>query len=184
MQSIHVRRAKYVSCVNELCPPWIVEENSHSNLPNARLRGSLTGMVHYVDLFNGVSAMPEPTKGEIEAKIAEAIIRFEKEYMGRGPKEARVYMIEDMIFVRLKGVLTVAEEQLSKTPEGADLVKQTRLKLLEGARNLLEHIISEIVNCLVRSLHSDISTKTGERVLIFTLQESLEGRTKFRKSRA
>lgn len=113
--------------------------------------------------------MTEKTKGQIEAEISEAIITFEKEYMGRGPKETKTYLMEDMIFVRLKGVLTPAEEQLAKTPGGADLIKKTRVQLLEGARVLLEKIIYEVTNNHVKSMHSDISTKTGERIIVFTL---------------
>jgi uncharacterized protein YbcI len=117
--------------------------------------------------------MPDTTKGQIEARISEAIIKFEKDYMGRGPKETKSYIIRDMIFVRLKGVLTPAEEQLSKSVEGAELVKRTRVQLLEGARTLLESIILDITGCRVQSLHTDISTKTGERVIIFTLYQDL-----------
>ncbi|MFQ6052502.1 MAG: DUF2294 domain-containing protein, partial [Candidatus Hydrothermarchaeota archaeon] len=80
----------------------------------------------------------------------------------------------DMVFVRLKGVLTPAEEQLAKSAEGADLIKRTRVQLLEGAKFLLENIISDITTCQVKSLHTDISTKTGERIIIFTLDRSLE----------
>jgi len=114
------------------------------------------------------------TKGQIEARISEAIIKFEKEYMGRGPMETKTYIIKDVVFIRLKGVLTPAEEQLSKTAEGADLIKKTRVQLLEGARLLLENIISDITACQIKSLHTDISTKTGERVIIFTLDQNLE----------
>ena len=118
--------------------------------------------------------MSNKTKGQIEAQVGEAIIKFEKEYMGRGPQETKTYIIKDMVFIRLKGVLTPAEEQLAKTSEGADLIKKTRVQLLEGARLLLEKIISDITNCQVQSLHTDISTKTGERVIIFTLEQDLE----------
>ncbi|MBD3379404.1 MAG: DUF2294 family protein [Candidatus Omnitrophica bacterium] len=114
--------------------------------------------------------MQKKTKGQIEAEISEAIIKFEKEYMGRGPKETKTYLIDDMIFVRLKGVLTPAEEQLSKSPDGADLIKRTRVQLLESARVLLENIIDHITGDKIKSLHTDISTKTGERVIVFTLK--------------
>ena len=116
----------------------------------------------------------EKTKGEIEAQISELITKFEKEYMGRGPKETKTYIIDDMIFVRLKGVLTPAEEQLAKTKDGADLIKKTRVKLLEGAWMLLEKIVFDITGCNIQSLHSDISTKTGERVIIFSLDRDFE----------
>jgi uncharacterized protein YbcI len=118
--------------------------------------------------------MERKTKGQIEAQISEAIIKFEKEYMGRGPTETKTYIIKDMVFVRLKGVLTPAEEQLAKTVEGADLIKKTRMQLLESARVLLEKMISEITAFQVQSMHTDISTKTGERVIIFTLDKNLE----------
>ena len=115
--------------------------------------------------------MAEKTKGQIESEISEAVIKFEKEYMGRGPKETKTYLIDDIIFVRLKGVLTPGEEQLAKTPEGADLIKKTRVQLLEGARGLLENIVLEITGTQVQSMHTDISTKTGERVIVFTLEK-------------
>jgi len=118
------------------------------------------------------------TKGQVEAQISEAIIKFEKEYMGRGPMEAKTYIIKDMVFVRLKGVLTPAEEQLAKSAEGADLIKRTRVQLLEGAKFLLENIISDITASQVKSLHTDISTKTGERIIIFTLDRNLEDKFK------
>ncbi len=94
--------------------------------------------------------------------------------MGRGTTEIKTYIIKDMVFVRLKGVLTPAEEQLAKTAEGAELIKRTRVQLLEGTRILLKNIISDITACQVKSLHTDISTKTDERVIIFTLDQNLE----------
>ena len=122
--------------------------------------------------------MTPMTKGQVEAQVSEAIIKFEKDYMGRGPTETRTYIIKDMVLVRLKGVLTPAEEQLAKTAEGADLIKKTRVSLLDAARHLLENIVVNITGCQVRSLHTDISTRTGERVIIFILEQDLEIRFK------
>ncbi|MFH1258895.1 MAG: DUF2294 domain-containing protein [Elusimicrobiota bacterium] len=116
------------------------------------------------------------TKGQVESLISEALIKFEKEYMGRGPIETKTYLIKDMIFVRLKGVLTPAEEQLTKTVEGADLIKKIRVQLLENGRPLLQKIVLDVTGCQVKSLHTDISTKTGERVIIFILEEDLENK--------
>jgi len=112
------------------------------------------------------------TKGQLEAEISEAIIKFEKEYMGRGPDETKTYIIDDMVLVRLRGVLTPAEKQLAKTDEetrGRALIKQVRVELLEKGRMLLETIIRDIAGRRVTSLHTDISTVTGERVIIFVL---------------
>ncbi len=114
------------------------------------------------------------SKGMIEAEISEAIIKFEKEYMGRGPVETRTYMIDDMVIVRLKGVLTKAEEQLAKSDEGLVLIKKVRVTLLEEARSLLGAIINDITGCNMKSMHTDISTISGERVIIFTMDQNVE----------
>ncbi len=112
------------------------------------------------------------TKGQLEAEIGEAIIKFEREYMGRGPESARTYLIDDLIVVRLQGVLTPAEKQLAKSESeshGRTLIKQVRMELLEKARPLLEVIIRDITGQSIRSLHTDISTITGERIIVFSL---------------
>jgi uncharacterized protein YbcI len=112
------------------------------------------------------------TKGQIEAEISEAVIHFEKEYMGRGPLETKTYIIDDMVLVRLKGVLTQAEHQLAKAAppsKGKTLIKQMRIELLESGRPLLEAVIQSITGRNIQSLHTDISTITGERVILFTM---------------
>jgi uncharacterized protein YbcI len=114
-------------------------------------------------------------KGQIEAEISEALIKFEKEYMGRGPEETKTYIIDDMVLVRLKQVLTPAEKQLAKTSNNANgrtLIKQVRTELLEKARPLLEAMVTKITGKKVKSLHTDISTVTGNRIIIFTLEDS------------
>jgi len=120
------------------------------------------------------------TKGQIEAEISEAVIKFEREYMGRGPEETRAWILGDMILVRLRGVLTPAEKQLAEAAdfaEGGRLVKQVRMQLVEKARTLLEAIVRDITGRSVVSLHTDISTRTGERVIVWTLDASVACRT-------
>ena len=114
------------------------------------------------------------TKGQIEAEVSNAMTKFELEYMGRGPKETKTFLIEDMVIVRLKGVLTDAERHLTKTQEGRDLIKKVRATMLESTRDLLSRVIRDIVGVDVTSLHTDISTNTGERMIIFTLAESID----------
>lgn len=116
----------------------------------------------------------DKTKGQVEAEISEAVTRFEKEFMGRGPLETRTYIIDDMVIVRLKGVLTKAEYRLVKSERNTkarDLIKQVRIELLENGRSLLEDIIKDTLKRRVRSLHTDISTMSGERLIIFTLDK-------------
>ena len=114
------------------------------------------------------------TKGEIEAEISRAIVQFEIDYMGRGPKESRTHIIEDMVIVRLKGVLTPAEEQLTKTIDGRELVKKMRATLIDKARLLLYQVVGDITGSRIMDLHTDISLDSGERVFVFVLETNLE----------
>ena len=114
------------------------------------------------------------TKSDTEREISQAIIQFEKEYMGRGPLQAKVFIIEDMVLVRLKNVLTPAELKLSdseNSDRGRHLIKEVRQELIEEARPLLDKVIKDITGINVTSLHTDISSKTGERIIVFTLEE-------------
>ena len=119
------------------------------------------------------------TPGEIEVTICQGMSKFELEYMGRGPKEIRTHLIEDILIVRLQGVLTAAEQHLvAKLPaeKGRDLLKQVRSQLIEIARPMLEELVEGITGIKPRSLHHDISTISGEEIVVFTLPVAPEFR--------
>jgi len=112
------------------------------------------------------------TQGEIEAAICEGVSRFEQNYMGRGPKDIHAHLLDDLLAVRLQGVLTAAEQQLAKSlpfEKGRDLLKQVRTHLIETARPVMEAMVEEVTGVKVVSLHHDISTVTGEEVVLFVL---------------
>lgn len=114
------------------------------------------------------------TQRELEADISQAIIRFEKEVMGRGPLETKTYILDDMVVIRLKGVLTQAEIKLAEADDrrrGRYLLKQVRQELLDQGRPILAAIIRDVLGSDIQSLHTDISTRTGERVIVLTLEQ-------------
>ncbi len=114
------------------------------------------------------------TRGQAEAEFTQAIIRFEKEYLGRGPVDARTYFIKDMILVRLQGVLTPAELKLAETKDGRSLIKETRRLLFESSRPLLAEMVQQVAGAALISLHTDMSSRTGERVILLTVDRDLE----------
>jgi uncharacterized protein YbcI len=101
-------------------------------------------------------------------------VQFEKEYLGRGPKDARTYIIGDMIFIRLQGLLTPAEQKLAESKDGRLLVKETRRQLFESSRPLLEEIVRRVTGATMLSLHTDMSSRTGERIVVLTTNANLE----------
>lgn len=115
-----------------------------------------------------------PTKGESETAIRNAVIKFEQEFMGRGPTEVKAFILRDMVLVRLKGVLTPAERQLAKNTEGVDMVKRMRQNLISQGRERLCSQISAITGTEVTGLFTDIETHSGERMIVFTHEHDLD----------
>jgi len=112
------------------------------------------------------------TKGELEAEFTKAIVKFEKDYLGRGPLDARTYLINDMVLVRLRGVLTPAEEKLSENKEGKTLVREARRQLFETSRPILEEFVKDILETRLIDIFSDLSTDTGERIIVLTTERN------------
>jgi uncharacterized protein YbcI len=118
------------------------------------------------------------SRGEMENAIRNAIIKFEQEFMGRGPTDVRAFIIHDIILIRLKGVLTPAERQLAKSEDGIGMVKQMRQNLIAQGREQLCRDILEITGAEATGLFTDIDTSIGERVIVFSCSQDLE--SKFR----
>lgn len=113
-------------------------------------------------------------RGKLEALISNEMISFQREQLGRGAESAKTYIKDDMIIIRLQGVLTAAEKQLAMQEKGKSLVKEMRYQLEEIIRPQLEALIQEITGLNVISLHNDISTKTGERIDVIILDSKIE----------
>jgi uncharacterized protein YbcI len=118
--------------------------------------------------------MQKKTRGELEAEFSKSLIKFEKEYLGRGPLDARTFFVHDMILIRMRGVLTPAEKKMAQDREGQRLVKETRRQLFETGRAYLNAIVEEILGCQLISLHTDISTRSGERIIVLTVDINLD----------
>lgn len=114
------------------------------------------------------------TKGQIEARISEAMSKFEVEYMGRGPEKIRTNIVHDMIIIRLKGFLSVSEKNLASTKEGVELIKRHRRALFENAQTQLIETVQSVLNIQFISVHSDVSTVTGEKIIVLIADKDIE----------
>ena len=114
------------------------------------------------------------SKGMLESEISKALTQWEKDYLGRGSVMVKADILRDMVIVTLKGVLTPAEYKLSDTAEGRLMIKNTRSNLVESGVDTLRTILFELLNIKVTSFHTDLSTKTGERVMVFKLEKEIQ----------
>jgi len=116
----------------------------------------------------------DKTKGQIEAAVTEGITQFERDYLGRGPKEAKSFIVENLVVVKLQGILGPAERQLSHEEGGVELIKKMRRRVIESCSGDLSGLVEEETGVEVVSMHADISARTGERVFVFSLDDDLE----------
>src|SRR5947209_10244230 len=120
--------------------------------------------------------MSSRRQSKLEAAISDEMMAFQHEFVGRGPDRIRTRIVEDLVIVRSFGVFTPAEKQLTKSFEGRRLIKAMRQQVLEAGRSILESIVQKHTGAEVISIHSDISTKSGEWLDVFVLDRALEGK--------
>ncbi len=132
------------------------------------------------------------SQGEIEAAVCDGISRFQQEFVGRGPRDIHSHLVGNLLVVRLQGVLTPAERQLLAPPvsagvgddgdvktggngngngNGRSLLKQMRAHMVAVGRSKLAEIVEMAVGVKLVSVHHDISTITGEEMIVFSLSE-------------
>lgn len=113
------------------------------------------------------------SKGTIESEISRALTRWERDYLGRGSLNVKTDILRDMIIVTLRGILTPAEYSLCRDKEGVLSIKRSRTSLVESGVEDLKEMIFNMTNVEVVSVHTDLSTITGERVIVFRVASDL-----------
>lgn len=115
------------------------------------------------------------TEAESRAAIAACFVRFQADYLGWRSERIHVHFIKDLLIIRVYGGLTLAECHLAKAAKpvsGRDLIKQFRKQLLEVARPILESMVHEVTGVKPGSMHHDLSTVTGEEIVVFSLSRT------------
>lgn len=120
--------------------------------------------------------MSRPTKGTLEAEIANAITRFHREQQGRGPTDVRAYLIGDLVLVRCAGIFTPTEARLAVTEEGRRLIKSARQELRSIHHLEIEGIVAALVGCPVTRSYCDVNTEIGEQMEVYALEADIEKR--------
>jgi uncharacterized protein YbcI len=115
-------------------------------------------------------------RGQVEAEIAEAVVRLERELMGRGPTEAKASIIDDLVVVRLRGVLTPPERRIRSSEEGRRLIRAGRDQVRRSALAEIEQELSAITGSRIISQYWDLDIDREAMVEVFELETNLERR--------
>ncbi len=118
--------------------------------------------------------MSRPTKGSLEAEIANAVVRFQREQQGRGAQDVRAHLVGDLVLVRSTGIWTAVETKLAASDEGRKLIKSSRQELRSINHAEIEAIVAQIVGCVVVRSFFDVDVEAAEQVEIYVLQADVE----------
>lgn len=120
--------------------------------------------------------MVRPTKGEVEAQIANAVVRFQREQQGRGPADVRAHIVGDLVIVRCRGIFTHTEAKLAVSQEGARLIRSARHELRSIHHGEIEAIVGEIVGARVLRSYCDVDVAAAEQMEVYVLDANVEER--------
>ncbi len=116
------------------------------------------------------------TKGGIEAEVANAVVRFQREQQGRGAADIRAYLLGDMIVVRCGSIFTATETRLVATDAGRRLIKSARQELRSINRAEIEGIVARLVGADVVRSYYDVDVDAAEQVEVYMLAHDVEKR--------
>ena len=125
--------------------------------------------------FIGTLQFGNEKSGSTRSRVLPRHVSLSARFHGSWPKDIHAHLIGDLVLVRLRGVLTNAEQHLAQllpSEKGRVFLKQVRTQLIEKARPILAEMIHEATGANVVSLHQDISTASGEEVVVFTLDHA------------
>ena len=128
--------------------------------------------------------MKTKKKGQIEAEISEAVVKYKIKHIGKGPEKVKSYIIEDMVVIRIKEALTILEQELTKTSEGLEIVKHTRLYFAEKAQSVLAKLIRTQLNVDISSFYADVNPAIAEMFIVLSLSKDVEVQFKLSKKSA
>jgi len=112
----------------------------------------------------------------MEAEVANAVVRFQREQQGRGPTEVRAHLLGDLILVRSNGIFTPTESRLAVSEEGRRLIRSARQELRAISHLEIEEIIAGIVGAKILRSYFDIHVDEAEMVEIYVLEADIEKR--------
>lgn len=114
------------------------------------------------------------SKGALEAEIANAIVKFQREQHGRGPQDVRAHLVGELILVRCLGIWTPIESKLCASDEGRKLVKSARQELRAINHREIEEVVGGVAGCRVLRSHCDVNVEAGEQMEVYVLERDLQ----------
>lgn len=115
-----------------------------------------------------------PEGVSLNAAISRAMVAEMKEFFGKGPESAKSYLVDDLLFIVMRGGITTAEDTMIEAGQH-ELVREFRLKFEEEMRERLTRMVEELVGRKVVTYQSQILFDPDIAIEIFVFDRPEEG---------
>jgi uncharacterized protein YbcI len=113
---------------------------------------------------------PELRGGDMLAQLSDDMVRAKKQFFGKGPEQAKSYMVDDMLFIVMRGGLTRAEETMLRF-EQQDMVRRFRQLFENEMTEVLTSLVEETTGRTVVNYQSQIMFDPDIIVEMFVFEQ-------------
>jgi uncharacterized protein YbcI len=107
------------------------------------------------------------TQGEIQSEISDLFTKFMQDNMGRGPTSIKTSITDDVVVVRLKGVLTETEKHLAISEVGKNLLVSVRRHLMTTTgKNHVNQIFLSKFKTSITNFYYDCDPTNNEEIVV------------------
>jgi len=109
--------------------------------------------------------------GDELAEVTNGIVRLFSEYYGRGPTQAKTYLLDGRYVVTiLRDTMTTVERTLAENGE-VDMVRRVRVTFQEAMADSFKGVVERALGRKVTSYHSQILVNPDVGFEFFLLEE-------------
>ena len=108
------------------------------------------------------------------ARISNEMVRAQKQFFGKGPTEAKSYMLDDLLLVVMRGGLTTAEKTMLEFGK-PDQVRQFRQLFENEMTDRLTEVVEQLTGRKVLNYQSQIMFDPDLVVEIFVFDSAGDG---------
>jgi uncharacterized protein YbcI len=108
------------------------------------------------------------------AKISTEMVRLQKQYYGRGPDRAKSYMVDDLLFIVMRGGVLPAEQTMLESGQ-EDLVRNFRQQFENEMGSRIMGMVEELTRRKVVNYQSQVVFDPDVVFEIFIFDDVLGG---------
>jgi uncharacterized protein YbcI len=117
------------------------------------------------------------------SRLSNEMVRAQKQFFGKGPTQAKSYMVDDMLFIVMRGGLTTAEQTMLDFGR-QDLVRQFRQLFEDEMTERLTSMVEEVTGRRVANYQSQIMFKPDVMVEMFVFDEPADAQPREETARS